>query len=150
MDAAAAAERRVVVTAASICLDTSTCIDLLRRRRGDGREMMRFLPERSAWLSSVALSELSRGVYLCRDPQRERRDLDALLAVVSVKAFDAGAAEVSGRVAARLERRGVRIGPLDLLIGAHALALGAVLLTANPSEFARIDGLSVVDSRADR
>jgi tRNA(fMet)-specific endonuclease VapC len=67
-----------------------------------------------------------------------------------VRAFDAAAAEVSGRVAARLERSGVRIGPLDLLIGAHALAQGAVLLTANPSEFARIEGLSVVDSRSER
>lgn len=64
--------------------------------------------------------------------------------------FDAAAAEVSGRVAARLERSGVRIGPRALLIGAHALAQGAALLTSNADEFARIERLSVVDSRADR
>jgi len=139
-----------VVTAASICLDTSTCIDLLRRRRAEGGEMMRFVPEGAAWISSIALSELARGVFLCDIARRERRDLDALLAVAGVRPFDAGAAEATGRIAAQLERGGNRIGPLDVLIGGHALSQGAVLLTANPGEFVRIEGLAVVDSRSGR
>jgi tRNA(fMet)-specific endonuclease VapC len=42
-----------------------------------------------------------------------------------------------------LERRGQIIGPLDLLIAAHALSLGANLLTGNAREFKRVKGLKV-------
>jgi tRNA(fMet)-specific endonuclease VapC len=44
---------------------------------------------------------------------------------------------------ATLERRGKLIGPNDLMIAAHALALDAVLVTDNLSEFTRVDGLKV-------
>ena len=35
------------------------------------------------------------------------------------------------------------IGPLDTQIGAHALSLGATLVTSNTKEFQRIKGLRV-------
>lgn len=44
---------------------------------------------------------------------------------------------------ADLERRGQVIGALDMLIAAHALVLGATLVTDNVREFARVEGLSV-------
>jgi tRNA(fMet)-specific endonuclease VapC len=42
---------------------------------------------------------------------------------------------------AELEKRGEMIGPLDALIAAHALRLGAVVVTRNLREFARVPGL---------
>ena len=50
-----------------------------------------------------------------------------------------------GTLRAGLEKKGRPIGLLDTLIGAHALALGAVLVTNNTREFARVPGLSVED-----
>ncbi|MFT3741658.1 MAG: type II toxin-antitoxin system VapC family toxin [Gammaproteobacteria bacterium] len=46
-------------------------------------------------------------------------------------------------VRADLEKRGKPIGANDILISAHALALGVVLVTANEGEFRRIPGLEV-------
>ena len=40
-------------------------------------------------------------------------------------------------------RQGKNIGPNDLWIAAHALALDAVLVTNNESEFSRVPGLKV-------
>jgi tRNA(fMet)-specific endonuclease VapC len=40
-------------------------------------------------------------------------------------------------------RHGKNIGPNDLWIAAHALALDAVLVTANESEFSRVPGLKI-------
>jgi tRNA(fMet)-specific endonuclease VapC len=40
-------------------------------------------------------------------------------------------------------RRGKNIGPNDLWIAAHALALDATLVTANESEFSRVPGLKI-------
>jgi tRNA(fMet)-specific endonuclease VapC len=59
--------------------------------------------------------------------------------------FDAGAAASYGNVRAALEEAGTPMGPLDTQIGAHALSLGAVLVTHNIREFSRISGLAVED-----
>ncbi len=136
-----------MVTPASVCFDTSTCIDVLRNHRSQGGELLRFIPEGASWISSIVLAELARGVHLYHDAHRERSALHHLLAVMEVRPFDAAAANMAGMVMAVLQRAGQRIGPLDALIGGHALAQGAVLMTSNPGEFERIEGLTVIDSR---
>ncbi|MBS0642308.1 MAG: VapC toxin family PIN domain ribonuclease, partial [Proteobacteria bacterium] len=50
---------------------------------------------------------------------------------------------VYGQVRAQLEQAGTVIGGNDLLISAHALALGDTVVTDNMREFARIKGLLV-------
>ena len=44
---------------------------------------------------------------------------------------------------ADLERKGQLIGPNDMLIAAHALALDAILVTDNVREFKRVKGLKI-------
>ena len=58
-------------------------------------------------------------------------------------ALDVPADVEYGEIRAELEAEGQPIGPNDLLIAAHAYALGAVLVTANTKEFTRIRGLTV-------
>ena len=48
---------------------------------------------------------------------------------------------MSGPLRAQLERDGTPIGSLDLLIAAHALALGSTLVSNNLREFARVPHL---------
>ena len=50
-----------------------------------------------------------------------------------------------GRIKAALERRGTRIEDFDAAIAAHAVAIGAVLVTANRDHMARVPGLQVED-----
>lgn len=50
-----------------------------------------------------------------------------------------------GSIRAALEKSGKSIGPLDLLIAAHALALDATLITHNTREFCRVPNLKVRD-----
>jgi len=42
-----------------------------------------------------------------------------------------------------LEQKGTPIGPNDMLIAAHALSRGLILVTANVDEFSRVSGLSI-------
>jgi len=53
--------------------------------------------------------------------------------------------QMYGRVKATLERRGTRIEDFDAAIAAHALALDAILVTANLDHMTRIPGLRVED-----
>ncbi len=53
------------------------------------------------------------------------------------------AARVYGDIRFQLETLGLPIGPLDLLIAAHAISQGLVLITNNDKEFGRIKRLKV-------
>lgn len=59
--------------------------------------------------------------------------------------FDGETAALAGDIRARLEKNGNMIGPYDLMIAAHTLNLQATLITANVSEFGRVEGLTWED-----
>jgi len=126
-----------------ICLDTDICIDVLRGARSLGALVHADLPNDAIWISTITLAELGYGVARSRSPERERAHVAALLESVGVRKFDSRAAETAGAVRARLAGQGNGIGALDTLIGAHALAEGAVLVTRNVREFSRIAGLTL-------
>ena len=62
--------------------------------------------------------------------------------VRKVLPLDADGVPAYARLRTLLERAGTPIGPNDMLIAAHALALGCTLVTAN-AEFDRVPGLRV-------
>jgi tRNA(fMet)-specific endonuclease VapC len=69
--------------------------------------------------------------------------VEAALQLIAVLPFDEAAARAYGPMRAELERTGSIISANDMLIGAHALALNAVLVTDNEREFRRVPGLAV-------
>lgn len=123
--------------AISVLLDTNVCIDLLR-----GRVRGRRLPDTSdCVLSAVVVAELWVGAEKAADPAPQRRAVGVFVDLFRRESFDDNAAQHYGSIRARLEKRGTPIGPLDLLIAAHARSLDATLLTANLREFRRVPGL---------
>lgn len=64
-----------------------------------------------------------------------------MLSAIGIAPFDAAAPIAYGALRARLERMGRTIGGNDMLIAAHAIALGDTIVTANEREFARIENL---------
>ena len=50
-----------------------------------------------------------------------------------------------GELRAALARKGTPIGPLDLQIAAHALALGTTLVTNKQREFRRVRGVGLAN-----
>jgi tRNA(fMet)-specific endonuclease VapC len=62
---------------------------------------------------------------------------------VDVLPFDIAAADRFGSVAVPLSESGEPIGQMDTLIAAHALALGAVLVTNNQRHFSKVRALKL-------
>jgi tRNA(fMet)-specific endonuclease VapC len=60
-----------------------------------------------------------------------------------VLSFDFNATIEYGMIRSNLEKKGIPIGPLDLLIAAHAKSLNYTLVTNNEKEFSRIEGLKI-------
>lgn len=126
-------------------LDTDACIALIKRRPAKMLERISSLEPGEAGISAVTLAELRYGVAKSTEVERNERALEEFLLPLEISLFDQPAAEAYGRARAALEKAGTPIGPLDTLIGAHALSLDAILVTHNTREFLRIPDLSVED-----
>lgn len=129
----------------SLMLDTCACIEAIRRPTS--QIVSRLCRQRvgTVAISTITLAELWHGVARSASAERNRAALEAFVLPLVVAPFDEAAAETYGRVRASLEVAGTPIGPLDTLIGSHALTLGATLVTANTRELRRIAGLRVED-----
>jgi tRNA(fMet)-specific endonuclease VapC len=94
-------------------------------------------------MSAVTHSEICYGLSLRPEATNLIRAADAFLAVAATLAWDATAAAAHGRLRAQLRQAGTPIGDFDEMIAAHALSVGAVLITSNERHFRRISGLTV-------
>ena len=131
-----------------ICLDTNAVIDVLNNASSLVRlRIHRTIGmDRHIAISSIVLFELRYGAMKSARPERNvRRIADFLVGPIAVLPFEPGDAEEAGDIRAAVERAGTSIGPYDLLIAAQARRRGALLVTANTREFARVPGLEIED-----
>lgn len=94
-------------------------------------------------ISSVTLAELQYGVEKSRHIEKNRMALTLLTTSLQVMPFDCLAAEHYGAIRFYLEKKGSTIGPMDLLIAAHARSIGWRLVTNNLKEFKRVPKLNL-------
>ena len=121
-------------------LDTNIVSDLVRRPQGRIAEHIRKVGEAQVCTSVIVAAELRYGAAK-KGSERLTAQLDAVLEALDILPFETPADAVYGVIRARLEEAGQPIGANDLLIAAHAVAIGCALVTDNESEFGRIEGL---------
>jgi len=131
----------------TLSIDTNVFVDLIRSRTPQVRRRLGQAQAEDQTLvaSLVVFHELHFGAECDANPARQRKNVDWVLADVEVVPFDEGDMIVAARIRTQLAKRGRPIGAYDLLIAGQALARGWTVVTANTTEFARIDGLNVID-----
>ena len=77
------------------------------------------------------------------NPRKNEQALLRFLVPLSVLPFGTAAASEYGEIRAYLQRSGTPIGPLDMLIAAHARSEDMILVTNNVREFERVPALEV-------
>jgi len=123
-------------------LDTNVVSDLIRNPQGRAARRIARVGESRISISFIVAAELRYGCARSGS-KRLLKAVEELLGELSVLAFDAPADAEYGAIRAELESGGTPIGGNDLLIAAHARAIGATVVTANAGEFKRIRGLKV-------
>jgi tRNA(fMet)-specific endonuclease VapC len=123
-------------------LDTDTCIAVLRKKPHALAKLQSLSPD-DCGISSITAFELFAGAEKAREPKAERAKVEQFFSIVDVLDFEEAAAAHAAVIRATLERVGTPIGPYDLLIAGHALALGVVLATGNADEFKRVPDLRI-------
>jgi tRNA(fMet)-specific endonuclease VapC len=99
-------------------------------------------------IPAIVVYELEYGTLRSRLPARRRRELEAGLEYIQHVPFDSAAAMAAASIRVELEKQGLTIGPLDMLIAGTAVSRGAALVTSNVGEFSRVPGLRVLDWKA--
>ena len=126
-------------------LDTNICIYLIKQKSSNVLRHFESHGVGDIGLSSITLAELRYGVAKSRHSEKNRQALDEFILPLEIAEFDEKAAEKYGTIRTLLEKDGRIVGPMDMLIGAHAMSLRATLVTNNTREFRQIKNLKVVD-----
>jgi tRNA(fMet)-specific endonuclease VapC len=94
-------------------------------------------------VSAITVSELQYGASKSKNQRLNKQRIDEFLSPLEILPYDEIAATIYGDIRVQLEKRGEPIGPLDLLIAAHALSRNLVLISNNEKEFKRVKNLKV-------
>lgn len=128
-----------------LMLDTNICIAIIKQMPKDILQKFSAYQVGDICISSITLAELRYGVAKSQYQEQNQAALDEFILPLEIADFDYTAAYFYGDLRAVLEKQGTPIGPLDTMIGAHALSLNLTLVTNNTKEFNRIPKLNVID-----
>ncbi|CAN5876595.1 type II toxin-antitoxin system VapC family toxin [soil metagenome] len=125
-------------------LDTHILSDLVRNPQGRIAARIAEVGEDAVCTSVIVAAELRFGAAK-KGSERLTAQLEAILSALEILPFEAPADRTYGEVRARLEAAGTPIGGNDMLIAAHAISLGHIVVTDNEREFGQVAGLQVVN-----
>lgn len=129
-------------------LDTDVIAHLAREPAGALATRLRRMPSSSLCTSLIVAAEIHFGLARTGSEKLARHVLLTLEAF-PILPFESPADRIYGEIRALLERNDAPLGTNDMLIAAHALALGTVVATGNARQFSRIPELRVENWLAD-
>jgi len=124
-------------------IDTNTCIYIIKQKPLDVINRFRKIRISQIGISSITLSELEYGVMKSSRPEQNHLALAQFVAPLEIMPYGDDTAEYYGKLRVYLEKQGIPIGSLDMLIAAHALSVGCILVTNNVKEFKRVPKLKM-------
>jgi tRNA(fMet)-specific endonuclease VapC len=130
--------------ASQYLLDTNIASYIIKGNIPTVRRRLVRVPMAQVFISAVTEGELRYGVARRPAATKLQQIVEEFLLRVTVLPWGSDAARQYGHLRADLERLGQPMGNLDVMIGAHALAAGAILIS-NDRVFTRIKKLRVED-----
>ena len=124
-------------------LDTNICIYIIKKKPDEVFEKFKNLTIGDVGISAITLAELQYGIEKSSNSEKNRAALEKFLTPIEIIDYDCEATVEYGEIRTELEKKGVPIGPLDMLIASHAKSLDVILVTNNVREFERISGLRI-------
>jgi tRNA(fMet)-specific endonuclease VapC len=128
--------------ARSYLLDTNILSHLVRQPQGPVAVRIAYVGEDNVLTSIIVACELRYGVAK-RASRKLKRQVEAVLGAITILPLEAGVDRHYAAIRTVLEKRGMPIGAHDMLIAAHARAIGAICVTGNVEKFKRVPALKV-------
>ena len=125
-------------------LDTNMAGLVIRGNFPQVRQRLLKVPMPDVGISVVTEAELRFGVARLPKATRLKTAIDEFLLRVEILPWDSQASQHYARIRALLEREGIPLGNLDVMIAAQALAAECILVT-NDQGFHRVKKLKIED-----
>ena len=126
-------------------LDTNICIYLIKNTHPRFLSDSENIRQQDVAISTITLFELQFGVEKSQYRQRSEDALVKFLLPLNLIDLDRSAAVEAAAIRAQLEKKGISIGPYDLLIAGLARSRDMTLVTNNTKEFERVVSLHLED-----
>jgi len=122
-------------------LDTNMVSYIVKGRSPAARARLLALKEDEvAAVSAITEAEIRYGLAKRPEATALKALMEGFLASIRVLPWDREEADTYGRLRAKLEKNGISLGSMDMMIAAHASATGAILVT-NDKAFSQVDDL---------
>lgn len=110
-------------------LDTNIISHIMQGRDEALLKRLSAVPVGDVVMSSVTLAELEYGLHRKGNPPRLKNAMEQVLLRVDVLPWDEPVARCYGELCAALEAKGINLGGMDMMIAAHAVTVGATLVS---------------------
>jgi len=120
-------------------LDTDIASYVIKGRSPDFEAKLMAIVPSMVCISAVTRAELMYGLKRLPAGHRLHLAVRQFLKIVRVLSWDAEAADYYADIRHQLVSTGQPIGEMDMMIAAHSLSAGAVLVTNNVRHYGRIE-----------
>ena len=110
-------------------LDTNTVSYVIKGKPAKVRENLRQFAASDICLSAITEAELLRGVAKKPEAKHLPVAVNEFLLRVTIFPWDSSAARAYAELRTACEKEGKNLGAMDMLIAAHSVAVGAILVT---------------------
>jgi len=119
-------------------LDTDTASYVIKRRSAAIEARLAAIEPAMVCVSVMTRAELLYGLKRLPAEHRLHLSVRQFLRIVRVLAWDSEAADYYAEIRHQLVTTGQPIGEMDMMIAAHSLSAGAILVTNNLRHFERV------------
>jgi tRNA(fMet)-specific endonuclease VapC len=119
-------------------LDTDIASFIIKARSPAVEAKLAAMPPDRVCVSAVTRAELMYGLKRLPPTHRLHVAVQQFFRIIRVLAWDSDAADWYAEIRHQLTTTGQPIGEMDMMIAAHALSTGAVLVTNNTRHFAPV------------
>jgi tRNA(fMet)-specific endonuclease VapC len=127
-------------------LDTDIISYVIKNRSLEIQQRFAELPPSSLCISTVTRAELLYGLRRLPPSHPLHFAVRRFLKTISTLAWDSTAADYWADIRFHLEKSGNLIGHMDMMIAAHSLSAGAILVTNNTRHFSRIEAPLILEN----
>jgi tRNA(fMet)-specific endonuclease VapC len=125
-------------------LDTNTASYTIKGNPPRVRERLQKIALAEVAISVITEAELRFGVLRLPGAKRLALVVEEFLRFIDIRPWDSAAAQNYAQLRASIEQQGRPMGNLDLMIAAHSLALGTILVSSD-RVFRRVKDLKLED-----
>jgi tRNA(fMet)-specific endonuclease VapC len=124
-------------------LDTNIVSHIMQGRDTALLAQLTTVPVGQVVMSCVTLAELEYGIHRKGQPERLRNAMTQVLLRMDVLPWDEPVARCYGELCATLEAGGINLSDMDMMIAAHAVTVGATLVSRDKAFLQLADRLTL-------